>query len=91
MPEYREPLTDAQMRALWERNPSPEVRALLWEVFRLRGIALRAHQVSVMIGDQPDTFGPTFTRVLSILREQLSKDPAIIQRDAETKSLLDRR
>jgi hypothetical protein len=40
----KEPLTRAQLLAIQERGKSdPDVRALLWEVFRLRALALRTH------------------------------------------------
>lgn len=40
----KDPLTREQLQAIQERNPdSPDVLALLWEVKRLRGDALRSH------------------------------------------------
>lgn len=44
-PRYPTPLTAADLRALYARNRSPEVRALLWEVARLRARILRASQL----------------------------------------------
>lgn len=35
----------AELRAIYERNPCPEVRDLLWEIHRLRVLLLRANQL----------------------------------------------
>lgn len=38
------PLTREQLQAIQERNPdSPDMRALLWEIKRLRAVVLRSH------------------------------------------------
>lgn len=41
----REKLSSATLRAIWQCNPSPEVRDLLWEIYRLQDIARQAHGV----------------------------------------------
>lgn len=41
---FKRALTKADLTAIQERNAgSPDVRALLWEVARLRALALRSH------------------------------------------------
>lgn len=41
----RQKLSSAALRAIWERNPTPEVRDLLWEIYRLQDIARQAYGV----------------------------------------------
>ncbi|MDO3514291.1 hypothetical protein Q3P06_20535 [Ralstonia pseudosolanacearum] len=41
----REKLSSAALRAIWQSKPSPEVRDLLWEIYRLQDIARQAHGV----------------------------------------------
>jgi hypothetical protein len=41
---FRPALTKDDLKAIQDRNPdSPDARALLWEVARLRALALRTH------------------------------------------------
>jgi hypothetical protein len=41
---FKRALTKDDLKAIQDRNPdSPDVRALLWEVARLRALALRTH------------------------------------------------
>lgn len=41
---FKPALTKDDLRAIQDRNPdAPDVRALLWEVARLRALALRTH------------------------------------------------
>lgn len=37
-PPKRRALTTLELRAIWKRAPSPEVRELLWEIHRLHGV-----------------------------------------------------
>jgi len=37
------PLSTGQLRAIWKRSPTPAVRLLLWEIYRLRLVAIHAH------------------------------------------------
>ena len=41
----RKKLSSAALRAIWQRNPTPEVRDLLWEIYRLQDIARQANGV----------------------------------------------
>lgn len=41
----RKKLSAAALRAIWQRNPTPEVRDLLWEIYRLQDIARQAYGV----------------------------------------------
>jgi hypothetical protein len=41
---FKRALTKDDLKAIQDRNPdSPDMRALLWEVARLRALALRTH------------------------------------------------
>lgn len=42
---HRKKLTSAALRTMWQSNPTPEVRDLLWEIYRLQDIARQAHGV----------------------------------------------
>lgn len=42
---HRKKLTSAALRAMWQSNPAPEVRDLLWEIHRLQDIARQAYSV----------------------------------------------
>lgn len=41
----RKKLSSAALRAIWQSNPTPEVRDLLWEIYRLQDIARQAYGV----------------------------------------------
>ncbi|MDO3620772.1 hypothetical protein HI806_01870 [Ralstonia solanacearum] len=41
----RKKLSSAALRAIWQSNPTPEVRELLWEIHRLQDIARQAYGV----------------------------------------------
>lgn len=69
----RPPLTKEELIAIQERNPdSADVRALLWEVRRLRAVALRAHDYF----RQPP--GSSTARMLAeTVKEQLDEEPVV--------------
>lgn len=41
----RRKLSSAALHAIWQSNPTPEVRDLLWEIYRLQDIARQAYSV----------------------------------------------
>ncbi|MHA6829207.1 hypothetical protein ACQUJV_23745 [Ralstonia pseudosolanacearum] len=41
----RKKLSSAALRAIWQSSHTPEVRDLLWEIYRLQGIARQAYGV----------------------------------------------
>lgn len=45
MPPAKPPLCNEELRAIWQENPSPVVRQLLWEIRRLHDEATRARRV----------------------------------------------
>lgn len=63
---FKPPLTKETLRAIQDRNPeSADVRALLWEIKRLRALALRTDQLQRMLGTLP---GPQGALLESIRR-----------------------
>lgn len=68
------PLTRETLVEIQERNPgSADVRALLWEVKRLRALALYADQLQRMLSTLP---GPQ-SAILDTLREKLKDEPCV--------------
>ena len=41
----RNKLSSGELRALWQRNSTPEVRELLWEIYRLQDVARKAQSM----------------------------------------------
>lgn len=71
---FREPLTIDQLRGIQSRNPdSADVRALLWEIKRLRGTVLYADQLQRMLSTLPGQQGD----VLEALRDKLKDEPCV--------------
>lgn len=80
------PLTKADLQAIQERNESPDVRTLLWEIKRLRGIVLRADQLQRLMGDVGGSQG----MVLNGLRAELEGEPCVAEQprlDGEARRL----
>lgn len=77
-PRYPAPLSAAEMRALYRRNRSAEVRALLWEVARLHCIVRRADQ---LLSCFPASAGTSTATALDIvigaLRRELKGEPCL--------------
>jgi hypothetical protein len=71
---FKQPLTKAQLQEIQGRSPeSPDVRALLWEVARLRSVVLYADQLQRMLTNLP---GPQGT-ILETLRAKLVDEPCV--------------
>jgi hypothetical protein len=78
------PLTRDQLRAIWQRAPSPAVRLLLWEIHRLRALVLRAndfvrHATQRGAAKGMDT---TSSAILDGLRESLEDEPVVREEEA---------
>jgi hypothetical protein len=73
---WKEPLTKNDLRDIQERNmDSADVRALLWEIARLRGIMLYADQLQRLISTLPGPQG----QVLESLRSTLLTEPCVLE------------
>jgi len=69
---FKPPLTRVDLVAIQERNlDSPDVRALLWEVKRLRALALRTHDL-LRQGSSS-----TGAMIANSLRTTLEDEPAV--------------
>lgn len=69
----KDPLTRADLTAIQDRNPySADVRALLWEVKRLRALVLRSHDFF----RQPPT-SSTASIMAGNLRALLDEEPVV--------------
>ena len=83
MARYR-PLTRDQLRAIYEANPVPAVRRLLWEIHRLRAVVLRASDFARSIdrfkGDSKLDQGSKMA--LTNLREALREEPVVKEDEA---------
>lgn len=71
---FRAPLTKDDLRAIQDRNmASTDVRALLWEIARLRSMVLQADQLQRLLGALPGPQG----QVLVSLQESLKVEPCV--------------
>jgi hypothetical protein len=76
MRRFKPKLTRQQLRIIQDRNPdSPEIRALLWEIARLRALIVRADQLQRSVGTLAG--GPAI--VLEALREELEEEPCLAE------------
>ena len=71
---FKEPLPTEQLREIQERNlDSADVRALLWEIKRLRSVLLYADQLQRML----TTLAGSQEAILDMLREKLRDEPCV--------------
>ena len=71
---FKEPLATDQLREIQERNrDSADVRALLWEIRRLRSVVLYADQLQRMLSTLPGPQGA----ILNTLRTKLKDEPCV--------------
>lgn len=73
------PLTAAELRAIYGRNRTPEVRALLWEIARLRTRLRRADQLRSCIVREDPIARQLLPHVLEALRRELEGEPCLQQ------------
>lgn len=71
---FKRKLTRAELQAIQGRNDSEDVKTLLWEIARLRAIALRADQLQASLGNLA---GPGL--ILSALRAEFKDEPCIAE------------
>lgn len=80
-PPRRSKLSSEALREIWQRNPSPEVRDLLWEIDRLQDIARQAQAVSTVAPmwgvDRP------FLARLNALDSALFAEPCLWERPVD--------
>lgn len=76
---FPKPLTAAELRALYARNPSPEVRALLWEVARLRTRLRRADQLRACLVQGDHITTKHMPAVLEAMTKEFGLEPCLQQ------------
>jgi hypothetical protein len=85
---HRAPLTRETLHAIGERNRgNADIQALLWEIHRLRAIALRADQ---LLRSMPGSEVGTLGMLVGALRRELDGEPAVLEQQAQTEALLGR-
>jgi len=82
----RPPLTTADLRAIRERSDSPDIRALLWEIRRMRQILLRSDQLVRSMCLEVE--GTSIVMIGRLLRNELEADPFIQESRAERLEML---
>lgn len=84
-------LTSEELRIIQReerKQRSPAVRRLLWEVFRLQAIALRADQLLRSLGSDPVSLDFNSTDIVAdCLREDLAELP-VVKEGAERRASL---
>ena len=77
MGTFRKPLTTAELKAIQERSDSPDMRAVLWEIRRLRAIATRADQLERSL--PPPPYVGAIGLIRGALRVELDGEPCIVE------------
>jgi hypothetical protein len=72
------PLTAAELAALYEENPLPVVRQLLWEIHRLHGTIRTAQAARVAIGTRVGTAN-TPANIWELFERELDAEPCLAE------------
>lgn len=75
MSNFKKPLTTVELVEIRLRSDSPDMRAVLWEIRRLRAIISRADQLERSLGPTGGAIG----MIRDILRAELDEDPSIAE------------
>jgi hypothetical protein len=67
---------------IYETSPTPAVKRLLWEIKRLRAVALRAHDLVRTIDYNGTKLDPASKLALGSLRESLDQEPVVQEEKA---------
>lgn len=71
---HRDPLSAAELAAIYDREPTETVRELLWEIHRLRAVVLRAQQIIDMSTSGPAGLPDTLWQAFKIA---VASEPAL--------------
>ncbi|WP_319991226.1 hypothetical protein [Janthinobacterium sp. GMG2] len=74
MSKFRAPLSIEQLKEIRKRSDSPDMRAVLWEVRRLREIAAMADELDRSLGPREGKLG----LIRAALRVQLDGQPCFV-------------
>jgi hypothetical protein len=77
----RHRMTAADLAALYDAEPTATVRALLWEVARLRSVIKRAHQIRVAVGDTAPTNVNSIT--WTAFCSEVDREPCVTDKPTE--------
>jgi hypothetical protein len=72
---FKPPLTTEELRDIGQRKDAADIGRLLWEIKRLRSIALSANQV---LRDAPMLSGPVGI-VQKCLKDELAVEPVVME------------
>lgn len=77
--EERRALTRLDLRAIWTRAPSPEVRELLWEIHRMHGVlvACRGDMEVIRAAWREDVGG--WLVAIETIRSRLLEEPSVAE------------
>lgn len=75
MGQHRKPLSSAELTEIRIRSDSADVRALLWEIRRMRQIATRSDQLDRSLGPRVGALG----LIRAELRVLLDDEPCIVE------------
>ena len=78
---YR-PLSSEQLRAIYETNPTPAVKRLLWEIHRLRAAVLRANDLLRALDHYQTKVHPQAELAVVGLREAVKDEPVVKEDEA---------
>ncbi|MBN3815098.1 hypothetical protein G3N57_00065 [Paraburkholderia sp. Se-20369] len=70
----RVPLTAAELRRIYDDNPTPAVRALLWEIHRLRLTLIHVNDVRRCFHSQPTSVP---TPLWDLFLKRLGAEPCL--------------
>jgi len=78
------PLSTGQLRAIWKRSPTPAVRLLLWEIYRLRLVAIHAHSYTkfMITRGAPRRMDSAENILFEQLRDAVVKEPVVKESEA---------
>jgi len=73
------PLSTDELRLIWKRSPTPAVRLLLWEIYRLRLVAIHAHSYTKFMISRgaPRRMDTTEKILFEQLRDTVQREPVV--------------
>lgn len=75
----RRALTSQDLRAIWKRAPSPEVRELLWEIHRMHGVLIACRDsVELIRAAWREDVGGRLVAI-EMLRSALLEEPCVAE------------
>src|SRR5262249_10914758 len=88
----RAPLTRTDLRRIWQRSPTRDTRDLLWEIHRLRAIALRSDQLlpPLLQSGAEARLDQTTKLITGALWDALRGEPAVAEAEEARRVLLER-